>query len=291
MAKYSIWVLEYAFAAEYPVGGVVYGAHNKGTLKLPYGYVLIKGNGRTILVDVGYNYQEYGRAMADRFGVTNWHSPEVVLGEVGVKPADVDTVLVTHAHFDHFGNISAFRNATVYVQQREMSQWLWAMSLPKQFSWLVGALDPADVIRGAELAQDGRLVLVDGDRENILPGIDLFAAFETHTFGSQFVRVRSDDTGSWVLAGDLVYVRENVVGLDGGGTYVPVGLATGSQTNLLLTTERMISLVDREPSRIIAVHERRLPDMFPSRVTDKGLAVVEVTLSSEERSQVSHTMA
>lgn len=285
MPDYSIWVLEYAYASEYPVSGVIYGAHNQGTIKLPYGYALIKGNGHTILVDVGYNYRDYGKTLADRFGVTNWHSPATVLSEVGVRPEDVDTIFVTHAHFDHFGNVEDFPNATVYIQHREMAQWLWAMSLPKQYSWLGGALDPADVIRGAELARDGRLVMLDGDREDVLPGIDVFAAFETHTFGSQFVRVRCSSSGSWVLAGDLVYVSENVRGSTGDGTYIPIGLATGSQTNLLLTTDRMMDLVDREPSRIIAVHERRLPEMFPSRVTDKGLSLVEVTLASGDRSR------
>jgi N-acyl homoserine lactone hydrolase len=289
MNNYSIWVLEYACVPDYHVGGVIYGAHNEGHLKLPYCYALIKGNGHTALVDVGFNYRDYGKVLAERFGVINWHSPKEVLKEVGVSPEEIDTVLVTHAHFDHFGNIEDFPNAKFYVQEREISKWMWAMSLPSQFNWLTGALDPGDIIRAAKLAQEGRLVLIDGDYENVLPGIDLFSAFDTHTFGSQFIRVRQDENSeenSWILAGDLVYVYENVEGRDGDGTYLPVGLASGSQTNLLLVTEKMMNLVGRESERIIPVHEERLVERFPSRVTNNDLHIVEVALANEEVSKV-----
>lgn len=289
MSDYSIWVLEYAYVPKYHVSGVIYGAHNEGHLKLPYAYVLIKGKGHTALVDVGFNNKDYGKVLADRFGVENWHSPAKVLAEVGVKPEDVDSVFITHAHFDHFGNVEDFPNATFYIQEKEISKWMWAMALPSQFEWLTIALDSGDIIRGAELASNGRLVMVDGDLENVLPGIDLFAAFDSHTFGSQFVRVRNndgDDQDSWILAGDLVYVFDNIEGRDGEGPYLPVGLASGSQTNLLLETDKMMNLVGRDSKRVIPIHEERLGQHFPSRVSSKGLTVVEIVLADDEQSKV-----
>ncbi|OIK11935.1 N-acyl homoserine lactonase family protein [Bacillus sp. MUM 13] len=288
MNNYSIWVLEYAYVPDYHVGGVIYGAHNEGYLKLPYCYALIKGNGHTALVDVGFNYKEYGEELAKRFGVINWHSPKEVLAEVGISPEEVDTVLVTHAHFDHFGNIEDFPNAKFYVQEREISKWLWAMSLPSQFEFLTGALDPGDIIRAAKLAKEGRLVLVDGDIENVLPGIDLFTAYDSHTFGSQFIRVKQNNSeeNAWILAGDLVYVFENIEGRNGDGKYLPVGLASGSQTNLLFATDKMMNLVNREAKRIIPVHEERLVERFPSRITKDDLHIVEIVLGDGEVSKV-----
>jgi glyoxylase-like metal-dependent hydrolase (beta-lactamase superfamily II) len=285
MSTYSLWVLEYAFAAEYPLSGLLYGAHNQGIVKLPYCYAVIKGGGRTALVDVGYNYKDYGKTLADRFGVVNWRDPKTVLAEVGVSPEDVDTVFVTHAHFDHFGNVEDFPNARFYIQEREFSKWLWALTLPKRFSWLQGALDPGDMLRAAQLAASGRLELVDGDIENVIPGVDLFAAPDTHTFGSQFIRVRNNgESDPWIFGGDLTYLFENAEGRDGDGTMIPVGLAAGSQLNLLLTTDRMLQLVDNEPRRIIPVHEERLVDEFPSRITGEGLHVVEIAVGAGEKS-------
>ena len=53
MALYSIWVLEYAYANAFPKTGVLYGAHNQGSLKLAYCYTVIKGNGHLAMQDVG----------------------------------------------------------------------------------------------------------------------------------------------------------------------------------------------------------------------------------------------
>ena len=35
MADYSIWVMEYAYMPTAPITGIVYGAHNQGTRKMP----------------------------------------------------------------------------------------------------------------------------------------------------------------------------------------------------------------------------------------------------------------
>lgn len=294
MSDYSIWVCEYAYVPNYHLSGIIYGAHNQGYRKLPYCYALIKGKGRVAMVDVGYNHKEYGEVLANRFGVENWHSPQYVLAKCGVKPEDVDSVFITHSHFDHFGNVGEFPNATFYVQEREISKWIWVMSLPERMRWMMGAVDPGDILRAVGLAREGRLVTVDGDMDDVLPGIDLHAAFDTHTFGSMYITVRNDGKGEsadrWVLAGDLVYVYENLEG-DGSAVdldkiYVPVGLAVGSQANLILTTEEMMKEVGYEKERVVPVHEERLKDVFPSHIDSEGLRLTEICLGEGEVSKV-----
>jgi glyoxylase-like metal-dependent hydrolase (beta-lactamase superfamily II) len=294
MAQYSIHVLEYSYVANYHKSGVVYGAHNQGYVKLPYCYALIRGNGHAALVDVGYNDKDYGKYLGDKFGVENWRSPRQVLAEVGLTPEDIDAVFITHVHFDHFGNVEDFPNATFYIQQRELQQWVWAMSLPDRMRWMMVAVDPGDILRGVQLARAKRLVLVDGTMENVLPGIDLHAAFDSHTFGSMWVTVRNDgaapSSDTWVLAGDLVYQFDNLEG-DGSAVevdkmYVPVGLAVGSQTNLVLATEAMMKQVGYEARRVIPIHEERLRDAFPSRITGDKLRISEICLADGAKSAV-----
>ena len=89
--EYSIWIAEYARVQEYPVGGAIYGQHNAGTLVLPYCYGVLKSDEHTILVDTGFDNAEFGKELADTFGVTGWQPPSVVLGRLGIDPADVDT--------------------------------------------------------------------------------------------------------------------------------------------------------------------------------------------------------
>ncbi len=294
MSDYSIWVCEYSYVEDYHKSGVLYGAHNQGYVKLPYCYVVIKGRDHVAMVDVGYNDKAYGKTLGDRFGVENWRSPREVLAELGLTPEDVDTVFITHAHFDHFGNVEDFPKAKFYIQEREISKWVWAMSLPERMRWMMVAVDPGDIVRGVELARDRRLVTVDGSVENALPGIDLHAAPDSHTYGSMWVTVRNDgkeqSQDPWVLAGDLVYVFENIAGpgaaVDAGDIYVPVGLAVGSQTNLVLATEEMMKQAGYEARRVIPVHEERLKDSFPSRITGEGLRISEICLADGEASKV-----
>jgi glyoxylase-like metal-dependent hydrolase (beta-lactamase superfamily II) len=294
MNAYSIWVMEYAHVPQYHLSGLIYGAHNQGHRRLPYCYVVIKGGGHIAMVDVGYNHKAYGEVLANTYGVRNWHPPSEVLAECGIAPADVSHIFITHAHFDHMGNIEDFPRATFYLQERELSKWVWAMALERRFRWLMLGIDPGDILRAVDLARQGRLVCVEGDRDNVLPGIDVHAAFDTHTWGSMFVKVRNDPSpatpNTWVFAGDLIYTRENLRGDDPDHTqdpqYVPVGLATGSQVNLIMASEAMVKAAGGDYTRVIPVHEDRLGHMFPSRTTAAGLRVTELALADGEASRV-----
>jgi N-acyl homoserine lactone hydrolase len=291
MSDYSIWVLEYAYVPKYHMSGIIYGAHNEGYRKLPYGYVLIKGKDSVAMVDVGFNNKELGATFASMYGVENWHPAREILAQCDVTPEQVTDIFITHAHFDHIGGTGDFPNATYYIQEEELSKWIWAMSLGRKFGFLTGAIDPADIMRMISAAKDGRLVVVDGDRENVLPGIDLHPSFDSHTWGSMFVTVRNDgkaeSADSWVFAGDLVYCMENLRGRnETDGIYIPVGLAVGSQANLLMTTDRMLGMVGNEVRRVIPVHEERLKDLFPSRLNKDGLQVIEICLAEGEKSRV-----
>lgn len=291
-SAYSLWVMEFAAVPNYPQSGLIYGMHNQGTRKLPYCYIVIKGEGQLAMVDVGYNHKAHGEVLANTFGVRGWRPPREVLAEIGIRPEDIQTVFITHAHFDHMGNIEDFPNATFYIQERELSKWVWTMSLERRFRWLMLGIDPADIMRAVDLARQGRLVCVDGDRENVLPGVDLHAAFDTHTWASMYVTVRSDlatnSQSSWVFCGDLAYTHENLRGHDPNDPeYIPVGLATGSQFNVIMTAEAMVKTAGGDVHRVIPPHEECLKNLYPSRITKAGLRITELALADGETSQVS----
>jgi glyoxylase-like metal-dependent hydrolase (beta-lactamase superfamily II) len=261
---------------------------------MPYAYVLLRSRDHVAMVDVGYNHADYGKTLAETYGVQHWHGPQQALALCGLTPGDVDTIFITHAHFDHFGNVEAFPKARFYVARQEIERSLWALALPERLSLLGSAIDPGDLAKGAALAAAGRLVLVDQDMEDVLPGIDLHLAPDTHSYASIWVEVRNDgrreSSDAWVLAGDLIYSYDNLGGLgsgiEGNPPFHPIGIAVGSQEKLLFATEAMVKAVGYERRRVVPVHEAALLDVFPSRRAAPGLAISEVCLADGAASRI-----
>ncbi len=106
-----------------------------------------------------------------------------------------------------------------------------------------------------------------------------------------YVTVRNDgareSADAFILAGDLIYTYDNLTGLDKNHPQLaPIGLAMGSQPNLMFTSGDMLKTVGGEHKRVIPVHEDRLTTVFPSRVTAAGLHAVELALADGETSRV-----
>lgn len=291
MSEYSIHVLEYCYIAEHPKSAVMYGHHNMGTVKLPFSYIVIQGADTVALVDVGHNNVDYGAQLTRDYNIQNWRAPAQVLAPLGLTPEDVRHVFISHAHFDHMGGLDLFPNATFYIQEKELSNWVWTMSLDSRFRWLMGAMDTSDILRAVDLARSGRLVCCKGAMEEVLPGIDLVPAYDTHTAGSQYVVVRNDRgapaSDTWVLAGDLIYQFDNLDGGDPDDPYFhPVGLANGSQEKMVFAIHEMVEATGGDTSRVIPGHEQRLTERFPSREGADGLMITELCVAHGHESVV-----
>ncbi|AUX79390.1 metallo-beta-lactamase family hydrolase protein (plasmid) [Sinorhizobium fredii] len=284
-------MLEFAWVPDAPTSSLVYGRHNMGNEKLPYCYTLLKGHGKTILVDCGVNYASHGREFLERFNVQNWFSPKEVLAEVGCTPEQIDHVILTHAHFDHMGGLELFPNATFHIQQEELAAWVSIMALDRRFRWLLTATDTGDMLYAVQLAREGRMRGIDGNVDNILPGIDVRIARDTHTAGSQYVVIRndgkSDSDDVFVYPGDLLYRHDNLHGgIAGDPMYLPVGLAFGSQTKLIFATHEIMKCADFDIRRVLIPHEPAMTKMYPSRTTKNGHYLIEVALAEGQQSYV-----
>lgn len=289
MADYSIWLLEYARVMEQPVGSLFAGKFNSGSTVVPFCYGVIKGEGHVALVDVGYDYAGYNQHLADISGCSLWQPPTEVLKAIGLKPEEIDTVFITHAHFDHMGNIRSFPNAHFFIQQRELDRWLWALSLPERFAWIRNPVNPQDVYDLCQLTSQHRLTFVDGLMENVLPGVSLLPAHDTHSFGCQYVVVqnRSDAAkGPWVFVGDNLMSYENATGLGGDGIYVPTGLCHCDTVKLVLSIDELMQRVGNDEKRLIIFHAEESWNVFPSWQGPHGLRLAEVCLAPGEESFV-----
>jgi N-acyl homoserine lactone hydrolase len=288
VADYSIWVVEYARVKQFADGILLYGQFNAGTRVAPYCYAVVKGGGRTIVIDTGYNHVEYGKVLAEGYGVSDWQPADVVLKRIGIDPAEVDTMVLTHNHFDHAGGVEFFPNAHVYIQERELSRYLWAAGLPDRLQWLTSAVDPDLMLWLVQRLKQGKLTVVQGEQE-ILPGLTLVPAHDTHTAGSQYVTIENERDGRWCLAGDNCYVYENFIGL-GNGRFNPIGLVFGSVERCVMTMEDMWQYVGEDVTRIVPFHEEKMWETFPSRLFDDTLHVAELSLAAGEPSRVARAV-
>ena len=82
---------------------------------LDFYFWVIRGGGRVWVVDCGYAVR-----VGDRLGHDTLYDPADGLRRLGIDPATVSDVIVTHCHYDHVGNLEAFPQAVFHIQDREM---------------------------------------------------------------------------------------------------------------------------------------------------------------------------
>src|SRR5258708_7743909 len=115
---YEIYALRYAtMSARAPhMNYLSPDPHETTALDLDYFVWLIRGNGRDILVDTGFNAVE--ASLRNRKLTLN---PVEALARFGVMAHDIRDVVVTHLHYDHAGNLDLFPNPPFHLQDRDMS--------------------------------------------------------------------------------------------------------------------------------------------------------------------------
>lgn len=257
---------------------------NQGMTDIPMAYSLIVSGPavperRVILVDCGF---KSGNSMTgSRF--QNVEMPEAVLAKTGFRPEDVDTLVLTHLHFDHAGNFDAFPNARIFVQRVEYEKWRAVIAAMPDLSagkqhWALSSMDVEALERFGKAVDAGKVTLLEGDAE-VSPGVTCRLAADTHTFGSQWVEVETH-SGPYVIAGDCVYWYGNIERM------WPPGYLQGNPWNLMSTYERLRGLVGEERlERIIPGHDMQIFSRHRNWMAGLN-PVAEVHLADGEPSRV-----
>ncbi len=219
---------------------LLYLSESGRTRRLPYFFWLLvpEDGGAPILVDTGFG-AEAQRARNPLY--QDYRAQRKLLAHFGVKPSQVETLLVTHLHWDHFASPRLFSSARFYLQRRELAFWRSDAAQYHFINHFLGDLPEAE-----RLLEEGRLELVDEEAE-VADGLCLHWV-GGHTPGLQIVRFRTRE-GWAVLAADAAYVYRSLESMIPPGIHVHVDDA-------LRALDAVKSLAD-SPRLIFAGHDER----------------------------------
>jgi glyoxylase-like metal-dependent hydrolase (beta-lactamase superfamily II) len=245
--QYEVYAIRYATIPDFPVAQLVAGADRSRKLDIAMMVWLVRGAGRNILVDSGFYREQFFR----QWHVTDFVKPSEALAAVGLKPEDITDVIITHMHWDHADGMDLFPKARIWLQKDELQYYAGeAWQSPRTH----GGIDPDDVLAVVKLNMQGRVGLVNGDAQEIIPGVTCYIGGK-HTYASQYVGVNTA-AGTVVLASDNMYLYENL------DKHVPIAATLDAASNLR-AQDRMKQLA-ASPRLIIPGHDPAVLKNFPN---------------------------
>lgn len=154
---------------------------------------LLQGHGRNILIDAGAGgFKQWGGLLQHNLALA------------GVQAADIDMVLLTHAHPDHIGGLidaagaAAFPNAELMIHQDELSFW----RDEGQFSRAT-ARAQGNFLFARHVFDQYKEKITTFTHHEVLPGIHAMPLVG-HTAGHTGYHIESNDQ-SLLIWGDIVH--------------------------------------------------------------------------------------
>ncbi len=266
---YEAYAVRFGILPAFSVAGLVAGVERGRTLDIPVMVWLLKGsNGRQVLVDSGFHRQKF----LDQWKPRDFRTPGAAVEAAGVKSDAVTDIIISHAHWDHVDGVDLFPKATVWIQREEYRYYTGE-------AWhgrgTHGGVDADDMQALLKINTEGRLRFVEGDDQEIIPGIRCYTGGK-HTFESQFcsATIEAPLRGSAASAGQgvtAVFTSDNVYLYENLDKHVPIAATFGPEgpASNLKAQDRIRTLAS-DPRLIVPGHDPQVFERF-ERIAD-GIA-------------------
>lgn len=215
---------------------------------LPHGmdyFVWVLDNGqRQIVVDTGYDMAEAARRERPIL-----RDPALAIAAVGVDAETVDTVIITHLHYDHAGGLDRYPNAKFHLQAAEMAFATGPCMCDPTLQYPFTADHVCEMVRHV---YSGRVIFHEGDAQ-VAPGVRVHCV-GGHSRGLQMVVVDTD-RGPLCLASDASHYYENFM------SKKPFPIVADMDP-MLTGYDTMLALAG-SANRVIPGHDPLVREMFP----------------------------
>lgn len=168
-------------------------------IDMDYFFWIVDGPAGVFVVDTGFS--PAGGAARGRELLAD---PNDLFAQAGADPASAPTVIVTHGHYDHVGNLEAFPSSPVVMAQAEYDFWTGPLAGRAHFAH---STDAADVAALRQAAETSRLRAFEG-RLELAPGLTLIEV-GGHTPGQCVVLVETTE-GAVLLTSDAAHYYEEL---------------------------------------------------------------------------------
>lgn len=199
LPNYEVFALRYATVARRYRDNVMLPDAHDGPMPMDYYVWLIRSENRQWLVDTGFNAK--AAALRRR---TLLRCPITALTLLGIKPMEIQELILSHLHYDHAGNVDVLPNARIHLQESELHFASGRYMCHNMLRHPYSVEDVIEIVRGV---YDQRVEFHNGDAE-LAPGLQLLH-IGGHTAGLQAVRVHTQ-RGWIVLASDASHFYANM---------------------------------------------------------------------------------
>ncbi|MGZ9067266.1 MAG: N-acyl homoserine lactonase family protein [Burkholderiales bacterium] len=255
LPAYEVYAIKYAQRDARRANHFLGGDPHDAPMPMDYFVWLIRGERRTIVVDVGFTADVAARRKREYL-----RTPAAGLAKLGVDAGTAPEVIVSHMHYDHVGTFNDFPQARLHLQDDEMA---FVTGRHMCHGLFRHSFELEDVLGVVRMVYEDRVEFHDGDDE-IAPGVTLHR-IGGHTAGLQSVRVHTQ-RGWVVLASDAAHYYEHFEK----GRCFPTTFNVGET----LEGYRKLHRLAESPQHIVPGHDPLVMSRYPAVSGElEGIAV------------------